>query len=233
MIIHASTNVFQYAGEITTVKTLADRCAWARARLSLTQGELAKRAKVTQSTIGNIESGARKAPRNLLAIARALQVRPEWLQDGEGPVDLPGVPPMTDEKPIRQAGDFGLAHAMSLQPDTVPSLTWEELMAAKELPAEFWLTLDDDAMAPRAPKGTVALFTRGKAVAVGDAVLFKRTLPDGQFEFHVRVYEQDLSRGWRASPTNPVYATLDGTMPGLEPVAVLSALRSGWAALSR
>ncbi len=41
-------------------------------------------AGVTQSTIGNIEAGLRKSPRELLAIAAAVKVSPEWLKTGRG-----------------------------------------------------------------------------------------------------------------------------------------------------
>ena len=41
---------------------------------------------MSAGTIGNIESGARKNPRELLAIAKAVGVRAEWLRDGKEPV---------------------------------------------------------------------------------------------------------------------------------------------------
>jgi transcriptional regulator with XRE-family HTH domain len=65
--------------------TIADRMAACRVALDLTQQELAKKAGVRQTTIGNIEAGLRKRPRDLLAIAKALNVNAEWLQSGTGP----------------------------------------------------------------------------------------------------------------------------------------------------
>lgn len=57
---------------------------WARDKRKLTQPQLASLAHVSQGTIGNIESGARKRPRDLVGIARALNVSPDWLDTGRG-----------------------------------------------------------------------------------------------------------------------------------------------------
>lgn len=84
------TLVSQQRESITDVKTIAERLKDARERAGLTQPELAARAGVSSGTIGNIESGARKSPRELLAIAAAVGVRPEWLQHGRGPMEASG-----------------------------------------------------------------------------------------------------------------------------------------------
>jgi len=62
---------------------IAERLKQARKTLNLTQAELAKKAKVSQGTIGNIEAGLRDRPRELLAIAAALNVDPCWLETGK------------------------------------------------------------------------------------------------------------------------------------------------------
>lgn len=74
----------QPAGSITLVKTIAERLKTAREDLGLSQEQVASAAGVTQSTIGNIEAGLRKNPRELLAIAAAVKVSPEWLKTGRG-----------------------------------------------------------------------------------------------------------------------------------------------------
>jgi transcriptional regulator with XRE-family HTH domain len=84
-----NTNVMQDHGLITDVKTLAERIVWARERKGLTQEALANKAGVSQGTIGNLESGARKAPRSLLAIAAVLGVEPQWLASGKEPSHTP------------------------------------------------------------------------------------------------------------------------------------------------
>lgn len=67
------------------MNTIAERLKSAREEAELTQPQLASRAGVSAGTIGNIESGARKNPRELLAIAKAVGVHPQWLRDGVGP----------------------------------------------------------------------------------------------------------------------------------------------------
>lgn len=83
----------QDAGLITDVNTLAERLKWARETIAcLSQEELARRAGVSQGTIGNIEAGTRRNPRDLLEIAKAVGVHAEWLKSGRGPVRLLGSP---------------------------------------------------------------------------------------------------------------------------------------------
>ena len=72
--------------KITAVNSIADRMKQAREAAGLTQPQLAKKAGVSPGTIGNIESGTRKQPRELLAIAAALRVTPTWLQSGTPPM---------------------------------------------------------------------------------------------------------------------------------------------------
>lgn len=59
--------------------------AWGRDRLHMSQASLAKAAGVAQSTVGNVEAGLRRQPRQLTAIAKALGMRVEWLESGKGP----------------------------------------------------------------------------------------------------------------------------------------------------
>jgi transcriptional regulator with XRE-family HTH domain len=79
------TNVNQGGETFTDVKSIKDRTREAREALGLSQIELAKQAKVSPGTIGNLEAGTRKSPRELLAIAAALKVNAEWLKSGKGP----------------------------------------------------------------------------------------------------------------------------------------------------
>jgi transcriptional regulator with XRE-family HTH domain len=70
---------------ITNVKTLRQRLIYARELRGLSQAELAKRCKCSQGTIGNVESGERETLRNLVMVARVLNVSADWLFDGKGP----------------------------------------------------------------------------------------------------------------------------------------------------
>lgn len=71
--------------KITNVKTLKERLTYARELRGLTQSELAVKAKCAQSAIGNAESGERKTLRNLVLVARVLEISADWLFDGRGP----------------------------------------------------------------------------------------------------------------------------------------------------
>lgn len=70
---------------LTLVDTLAARVKKLRETLGWTQQQLADAANVSQSMIGNIESGARAQPRKLPQLAKALGVTAEYLSSGEGP----------------------------------------------------------------------------------------------------------------------------------------------------
>ncbi len=65
------------------LETLAQRIAWARTRLGMTQESLALAAGVSQSTIGNLESGIRFSARKITEIADVLEVSASWLATGD------------------------------------------------------------------------------------------------------------------------------------------------------
>jgi len=67
------------------MESIAERLKHAREAAGLTQPELAAKIGVSQGTIGNIETGLRKRPRDLLAIATTLGVDPHWLETGKTP----------------------------------------------------------------------------------------------------------------------------------------------------
>ena len=98
----------------------------------MSQADLARAAGVSPGTIGNIEAGTRRSPRELLAIAAATKVRPEWLKSGKGPRDAePAEPPMPSQTDLiaavvnimqrlpRDDQQLVLTHAVSLLPEPV------------------------------------------------------------------------------------------------------------------
>ncbi|WP_216861043.1 helix-turn-helix domain-containing protein [Polynucleobacter sp. 86C-FISCH] len=71
------------------MNTIGSRIAQRRNELGLSQKELATAAGLKSSgAIGNYESMQRGAPRNLLKLAKALQVQAEWLETGKGLKEL-------------------------------------------------------------------------------------------------------------------------------------------------
>lgn len=67
--------------------TFANRCKARRHQLGLSQKELATKARMSQTTISDIERGRNDGSRELLSLARALQVNPHWLESGLGDMD--------------------------------------------------------------------------------------------------------------------------------------------------
>lgn len=74
------------------------RLRHARKTKGLTQVQLAKASGVKQATISEVETGESKSPvgTNLVRLALALQVSPEWLATGKGPM-VSTDPPLSQE----------------------------------------------------------------------------------------------------------------------------------------
>ena len=68
--------------------TFGGRVRDLRKAAGLTQHQLAKRAGIAQSTLGDIESGATKHSYGPTAVrlAQALNVSPDWLSSGKGAI---------------------------------------------------------------------------------------------------------------------------------------------------
>lgn len=192
------------------MENLATRIRLTRESLKITQGELAKRAGVSQGTIGNLESGFRKTAREIIAIANALGVSPEWLQNGSS---------TTDFFP-HQAHDLS---QWTIQNPT-PELTWEDGLKAKEREIlVWWAPAPDDAMSPLIRRGQLVECNTKLTPLPGDDVVVK-------FESdprigHLRKYEVNLDGSWRATPLNPHYPTIDSSMNGAYIYAVRTAIR--------
>ncbi|HDY3609433.1 TPA: helix-turn-helix transcriptional regulator [Klebsiella michiganensis] len=65
--------------------TFADRLTEAMKTAGFTQGSLAKLVGMSQSSIWKLTSGAATGSRKTVELAKALNVRPEWLASGELP----------------------------------------------------------------------------------------------------------------------------------------------------
>ena len=197
----------------------------AREAKGWSQEELRAAAGVkSQGTIGNIEAGTRQRPRELLAIADALEVRPEWLQDGKLPMRASrGV--NSPEPPTS-----GVAHHMNPKSfETVPSYTWEQVMKKDQegtLDNEFFALAPDDAMAPRAPAGSRWLFIRSERPRFGDGVIVR----DQHGMLHLREYMQGKAPGeWRAVAAREAYRSFSNVADQVQLVAVLRIPMTGWA----
>jgi transcriptional regulator with XRE-family HTH domain len=112
-----NTNVIENYHVITYVMTISERLRQARDKLGLTQEQLAAKANVAQGTIANIENGIRKKPREILSIARALNVQPDWLMSGKWQMETPpGLSPQKAEEPAGSwvVGDSKIVQALNV-----------------------------------------------------------------------------------------------------------------------
>ncbi|MBK0415221.1 helix-turn-helix transcriptional regulator [Chromobacterium haemolyticum] len=89
-VAYYNTNVMPEPDTIVFMNTYGDRVRARRAELGLSQSELAKMIGAkNQSTIGNIEN-RNGSSRYTLELSKALRVRYEWLETGQGEKELPG-----------------------------------------------------------------------------------------------------------------------------------------------
>lgn len=77
--------------QVDRLDTFSHRLRNARMLQGWTQKDLAVASNLSQSAIGNYESGQRLQPSSdaLIKLTRALRVNPMWLSTGEGPMASP------------------------------------------------------------------------------------------------------------------------------------------------
>lgn len=121
-----------------------------------------------------------------------------------------------------------IAHAVSsLQKETVPSFTWEQLMSEDPqgaLPRVFRVAAPDESMAPKVKAGSMLLFSTVEAARPGDGVLLR----DRTGQVHFRIYRAGRPGVWVAHAENPAYAPLESERDGLSVIAVLMAVEARW-----
>ncbi|SFU99367.1 SOS-response transcriptional repressor LexA (RecA-mediated autopeptidase) [Paenacidovorax caeni] len=181
----------------------------------MTQPALAKKANVSQGTIGNIESGLRKRPRDLLAIAEALNVSPKWLETGDVPKALPTKsvanvepgPEIRGRVPLIswvQAGAW--CHAADPHPPGQVD-RWMDCPVSHS-PSSFALRVRGDSMT--APHGHGKSYPEGSYIFVdperrtpvnGDRVV---ACLSGTDEVTFKVYKNEDGRQW-LQPLNPAH----------------------------
>lgn len=72
---------------ILAMSTFGERLAWARKQKKLSQQELADKAGIPLSSIGNAEAGTRHSIRKVPTVAAILDVDAIWLSEGKGTHD--------------------------------------------------------------------------------------------------------------------------------------------------
>lgn len=101
--------------------TLAKRVKFARERLQMNQETLAKLSGLKQPDISKIERGKILRTTGLIGLAVALQVRPEWLDTGDGGMIPDGPIQRQADPPAEVAGEASAtAMEIALLYDLIP-----------------------------------------------------------------------------------------------------------------
>lgn len=212
----------QVPGLITVVNTLAERLRWARDQRGLTQGQLAKRSGVSQGTIGNVESGIRDKPRELLKIARALQASPDWLESGKG--DWQAAEEANFEQvqvkrrvPLISWVRAGFWGSVEDHFNPGEAEEWAEAYDTRPGDNAFALRVTGDSMTSPIPgdrsfpDGTIIIVDPGRSASAGDFVIAKDVATEKA------TFKRLVSDGgrWFLKPLNASYPTIEIDHPDI------------------
>lgn len=120
------------------MNTLAKRLKHAREIAGVSQATLAKQIGSGQSTIGSIENGRNQGSGKLLQIARVLNVNPEWLETGRGPMQPQAEVTIDALNANTSPGPEVRGHVPLIS--SVQAGEWSDLAVVfREQDAEMWL----------------------------------------------------------------------------------------------
>ena len=230
----ALTFVNQEGDAITLVNSISERMKSARKDAGLSQVRLADIVKVSPGAIGNIEAGIRQNPRELLAIADALGVNPNWLKTGKGPRSAG----FSSQSPLQIQGST----ENSEQPIGVPLLAVGGSMGAGEQQVHDEVVIGRLTLSPRWIDKTLAAnpqnlrFIHGYGDSMeptfidGDILLVDGGIHDVKVDgiyvlaandrLYIKRVRQRMDGSYEISSDNPTVKTVD-VMNGDNPVEVL------------
>ena len=179
------------------MSTLKERMVKARQEKGLTQAALAKAVGKSQSAIAAVESGRNKETSGLIAIARALDVSPEWLETGVGemhprPIEANARPapplrfwssrdPLPEEdyafapflKDFAFIGGAGCKEGSDYNNFRLPFGKSTLRRLGVQIENVFCCTLEGDSMWPRIPDGATIAVDKGRnTIKDGDIYAF-------------------------------------------------------------
>lgn len=169
--------------------TLAQRVKKARQDKKLTQIQLAGQVGVSQNAIFKIENGETKAPGNILQLAQALGVDPNWLQFGTGSNSIATtepeyanlVSPEDDEHhhrldwlDVRAAAGL-VEYSNADCPEIIQSIWLSddgmlELVGKRSANGLRIINVPTDSMEPTIPKGAMVVLDTKTAHYTGDGI---------------------------------------------------------------
>lgn len=204
---------------------LKDRLKAARAHAGLNQTEAARRAKVDQSTISNLERGRHRGTSHLVVIARALGVNARWLATGEGemtgPEESAPSPSEDDYALIPQysanghCGDGYLNDHVEVKGGLAFKRDWLSRMGAKPENLRV-IYAEGDSMEPYIMDGDVVLLDLSKTEPASNKV-YAISRPDGGVS--IKRLTQRFSGEWVISSDNPNKAKYQDEALGADSVA--------------
>lgn len=183
---------------------LKDRIKAARAYARMTQGQLAEKVGMDQTSISNLERGKSQGSNYIAQIAAACAVNALWLADGSGSMEaidsnvMPG-PPITS--PSRRIEIVGTAQLGSdgywLSLDSADG--WVETWSRDQ--DAYALRLKGDSMAPAIRSGWIAVCEPNHRLVPGEYVMV--TTIDGQSMVKELLFEND--EGVNLASVNAAY----------------------------
>jgi SOS-response transcriptional repressor LexA len=190
--------------------TLAKRLRFLRKERGLNQETLAQMSGLEQSLISKLERGVIQRTTGMVSLAQALRCRPEWLDSGDGPIELDVLNKLDQDSYDMWKGGIEAQSNLitkSLIEDiypvefSIPLLSWVRAGAFCEAPGSFTRE-DAQELLPR------PLFRTGPntfaLTVVGDSM----DVPDGYREGEIVYIDPDIE----PTPGKDVLAKADGKM---------------------
>ncbi|WP_429499474.1 LexA family protein [Robbsia andropogonis] len=215
------------------MNNFAGRVKARRKELDLSQDALAKLAGVSQSTVAQIESSRNQGSKHLVALARALNVEPEWLDNGTGDVggdlgpakafdkNVAPAPPDTRRIPVLSYVQAGQMTEMRSPFSTGD--VFEYLMTDLDLSEyAFGLVIRGDSMTPEFNEGDRALFDPALQPRPGDFVVAKNGDEEATFKkYRPRGTSVTGQEVFELAPLNDDYPTMRSDTEQLTIIGVM------------
>lgn len=197
----------------SVLDTYGRRLAVARKARGLTQAQLARAAGIGQSDVSKLERGEMMKSTATVRLAAAVDVHPNWLEQGglPHPDFVTGITvrsgPRLVALPSRPRVGIDIEDARAAE---LREVSWGELMGAKELPDSFTLPVDGQPLGGFAP-GERVIFSRSARPIPGKPVL----LVDTDGNYFMRRYVERKPGQWRAVADSDGLDPLDPERDGV------------------
>ena len=158
--------------EIKTLRTLSDRLHFAMEKEGISQAALARAVDIKPAALQYLLSSNAQASRFTFELAHALNVRPEWLATGNGPVAIEEDPlyrAVTKYKPIPVLNIEDVSQWKEFN-----KIKWhDDFIMIEKASGEnaFAFKISDAAMKPVFNKGNIVIVAADKSPTDGDLVV--------------------------------------------------------------